>query len=188
MDVVAPGVPEISHSHTSGSIEDVEVPLDSRVLKEEKRGTPTEDLVSVSICNNDPTKMVKIGSYLLDQYQKQLIDLLKENLDVFTWSHVDMSGIPPFTSCHKLNVNPHHKTIKQKRQTFNEERYDTIEQEVDCLLAARFIRKVVYPDWVSNIVLVTKSNGKWRMCVDFTDLNKSCSKDSFLLPRGRSAS
>lgn len=57
--------------------------------------------------------MVKIGSYLLDQYQKQLIDLLKENLDVFTWSHVDMSGIPPFTSCHKLNVNPHHKTIKQ---------------------------------------------------------------------------
>lgn len=127
VDVVAPGVPEVSHNLTSGSVEDVEVPLDSQVPKEEKRGTPTEDLVSMLICNNDPTKMVKIGSYLPDQYQKQLINLLKENLNVFTWSHVDMSSILPFTSCHKLNVNPHHKFVKQKRQTFNEGRYDTIE-------------------------------------------------------------
>ena len=54
---------------------------------------------------------------------------------------------------------------------------------MDRLLAAGFIREAVYPDWVSNIVLVKKSNGKWRMCVDFTDLNKSCPKDSFPLPR-----
>ncbi|KAH9681846.1 hypothetical protein KPL71_027115 [Citrus sinensis] len=160
VDVVAPGAPEVSHSHTLGSVKDVEVPLDSRVPKEEKRETPTEDVMSVSIYNNDPTKMVKIGSYLPDQYQKQLIDLLKENLDVFTWSHVVMSGIPPFTFYHKLDVNPHHKPVKQKRRTFNEERYDTIEQEVDRLLAAIFIRKAVYPDWVSNVVPVTKSNGK----------------------------
>ena len=36
---------------------------------------------------------------------------------------------------------------------------------------------------MSNVVLVNKSNEKWRICVDFTDLNKSCPKDSFLLPR-----
>ena len=40
----------------------------------------------------------------------------------------------------------------------------------------------MYPNWVSNVVLVKKSNEKWRMCVDFTDLNKSCPKDSFPLP------
>lgn len=84
VDVIAPGVPKVSHSPTSGSVEDVEVPLDSQMPKEEKRGTPTKDLVSISICNNDSTKMVKIGSYLPDQYQKQLIDLLNENIDVFT--------------------------------------------------------------------------------------------------------
>ena len=127
--------------------------------------------------------MVKVGSKLPDQHQEQLIEFLKENFDVFAWSHANMPGIPPSITCHKLNVDPHHRPVKQKRQTFNQECYDVIEQEVDRLLAAGFIREVVYPDWVSNVVLVKKSNGKWRMCVDFTDLNKSCPKDSFPLPR-----
>ena len=46
-----------------------------------------------------------------------------------------------------------------------------------------FIREVYYPNWLANIVLVKKANGKWRMCVNFTDLNKACPKDSFPLPR-----
>ena len=46
-----------------------------------------------------------------------------------------------------------------------------------------FIREVYYLDWLTNVVLVKKTNGKWRMCVDFTDLNKACLKDSFPLPR-----
>ena len=48
---------------------------------------------------------------------------------------------------------------------------------------AGFIREVYYPDWLANVVLVKKANGKWRMCSDFTDLNKACPKDSFPLPR-----
>ena len=51
------------------------------------------------------------------------------------------------------------------------------------MLKARFIREVAYPEWVSNVVLVAKSNGKWRMCVDFTNLNKACPKDGYPLPR-----
>ena len=53
--------------------------------------------------------------------------------------------------------------------------------DVNKLLAADFIRKVYYPDWLANVVLVKKVNGKWRMCVDFTNLNKACPKDSFPL-------
>ena len=55
--------------------------------------------------------------------------------------------------------------------------------EVNKLLAAGFIREVYYPDWLANIVLVKKENGKLRMCMGFTDLNKACSKDSFPLSR-----
>ena len=55
--------------------------------------------------------------------------------------------------------------------------------EVNKLLAANSIRKVYYLDWLANIVLVKKGNGKWKMCVDFMDLNKACPKDSFPLPR-----
>ena len=55
--------------------------------------------------------------------------------------------------------------------------------EVNKLLAANFIGEVYYPDWLANIVLVKKANGKLRMCVNFTDLNKACPKDSFPMPR-----
>ena len=58
-----------------------------------------------------------------------------------------------------------------------------ITKEVAKLLTADFIHKVYYPDWLANVVLVKKANGKWRMCVDFMDLNKACPKDSFPLPR-----
>ena len=46
-----------------------------------------------------------------------------------------------------------------------------------------FIRKVYYPDWLANVVMVKKANGKWRMCVDFTDLSKACPKDSYPFSR-----
>ena len=51
------------------------------------------------------------------------------------------------------------------------------------LATTKFIREVYYPDWLANVVMVKKANGKWRMCVDFTDLNKAYSMDSYLLPR-----
>ena len=50
-------------------------------------------------------------------------------------------------------------------------------------MLAGFIQEDYYPDWLVNVVLVKKANGKWRMCVDFTSLNKACPKDSFPLPR-----
>ena len=56
-------------------------------------------------------------------------------------------------------------------------------EEVEKLLTTGFIREVYYPKWLANIVMVKKSNGKWRMWVDFTNLNNACPKDSFPLPR-----
>jgi len=55
--------------------------------------------------------------------------------------------------------------------------------EVNKLLDVNFIREVFYPEWLANVVMVKKANGKWRMCVNFMDLNNACSKDSFPLPR-----
>ena len=56
-------------------------------------------------------------------------------------------------------------------------------EEVCKLQDAEFIREVYYLDWLANVVMVKKANGKWRMCVDFIDLNKACPKDSYPLPR-----
>jgi hypothetical protein len=87
-----------------------------------------------------------------------------------------MPGVNPSIISHKLKV-------KQKQRVFAPERNDTIMEEVDKLLTENFIKEVFYPDWLANVVMVKKNTGKWRMCVDFTDLNKTCLKDSFPLPR-----
>ena len=66
---------------------------------------------------------------------------------------------------------------------FAPERDKAIAEEARKLLKAGFIQEVYYPDWLANIVMVKKANEKWRMCVDFTDLNRACPKDSYPLPR-----
>ena len=66
---------------------------------------------------------------------------------------------------------------------FAQERDKAIAEEVRKLLEAGFIQEVYYPDWLVNVVMVKKPNGKWRMCVDFMDLNRACLKDSYPLPR-----
>jgi hypothetical protein len=57
--------------------------------------------------------------------------------------------------------------------------------KVKRLLSAGVIREVTYPEWLTNTVMVKKANGKWRMCIDFIDLNKACPKDEFPLPKDR---
>ena len=58
-----------------------------------------------------------------------------------------------------------------------------INEKVGKLLQANAIREVEYPEWLANIVLVKKANGKWWLCIDFTYINRVCLKDSFPLPR-----
>ncbi|XP_077215932.1 uncharacterized protein LOC143850586 [Tasmannia lanceolata] len=75
------------------------------------------------------------------------------------------------------------QSVKQKKRNFATERQKHIKEEVDKLLDTKFIREIRYPEWLANVVMVKKSNGKWRICIDFTDLNKACSKDCYPLPR-----
>ena len=93
-----------------------------------------------------------------------------------------MPGIDPTIMVHKLYVSPTFSPIRQKKQVFAQERDKAIAEEVRKLLEADFIREVHYPDWLANVIMVKKANRKWRMCADFTDLNKTCPKDSYPLP------
>ena len=92
-------------------------------------------------------------------------------------------GINPAIITHKFNVAPSFKPVKHKRRSFTLERQKAINEEVGKLLQTRAIREVYYPDWLDNVVLVKKANGKWRLYIDFTDVNQACPKDNFLLPR-----
>ena len=85
--------------------------------------------------------------------------------------------------CHRLNLDSDKKPVRQKRRAMDVERFQALKYEVDKLLTCDFIKESFYPSWLANPVLVKKPNSKWRTCVDFTDLNKACPKDSFSLLR-----
>jgi hypothetical protein len=72
---------------------------------------------------------------------------------------------------------------KQRLRRFAQDKREAIKWEIAKLLVAGFIKEVIHPEWVANPVLVKKNNNEWRMCFDYTDLNKHCPKDHFGLPR-----
>ena len=82
---------------------------------------------------------------------------------------------------HKLNVLSSAIPVRQRVRRFHPDRHQIIQAEVDNLLKDGFIREVKYPEWLANVVAVPKKGGKWRVCVDYTDLNDTCPKDSFPL-------
>jgi hypothetical protein len=83
---------------------------------------------------------------------------------------------------HFLDVSKTAKPIKQKLRRFPRDRKEVIRVEVTKLLAAGFIKEY-NPEWLANPVLVQKKNKEWRMCIDYTGLNKHCPKHAFHLPR-----
>nr|CAB3492390.1 unnamed protein product [Digitaria exilis] len=111
-------------------------------------------------------------------------DPTKTAADIFATKPSDMPGVPKELIEHKLDLNESAKPKKQRLRRFATERREAIKKELAKLLAAGFIKEVFYPDWLANPVLVRKKNSnEWRMCVDYTDLNRHCKKDPFGLPR-----
>ena len=88
-----------------------------------------------------------------------------------------MLGIPREIAEPSLRIWADAKPVKQRLRQFDDERRGAIEEEIAKLLDAGFIREVLHPDWLTNPVLEPKKNNKWRMCVDYTSLNKACPKD-----------
>jgi hypothetical protein len=84
-----------------------------------------------------------------------------------------MPGIPREVTEHSLDILPYSQAVQQQLRRFDEERRWAIGVEARKLLEAGFIKEVFHPTWLSNPVLVKKKNGKWRMCVDYSRLNKS---------------
>ncbi|GKV30031.1 hypothetical protein SLEP1_g38898 [Rubroshorea leprosula] len=122
--------------------------------EDETRAAPVEDVEEVQIDDRDPSRKTQIGTKLNPEERAELIAFLRPNKDVFAWTSADMPGIPT----------------------------SVIKEEVEKLLQAGFIRRIDYCEWVANPVLVKKANGKWRMCIDYTNLNDACPKDCYPMP------
>ena len=126
--------------------------------------------------------MFKLDKSLGQGTQDQIAEVIARQLNAFAWSASDMPSIDPDFLCHRLTMDPQVRSVLQRRRKFKEERRHVIKEETKKLLSADDIREIQYPEWLANVVLVKKANGKWWMCVDFTYLNKACPKDSYPLP------
>nr|GFA14392.1 reverse transcriptase domain-containing protein [Tanacetum cinerariifolium] len=120
---------------------------------------------------------------LSDKGCTKLCSILKKNLDIFAWQPSDMTGVPRLVAEHRLNIQEGYSPVRQKKRGQAPERAKAIQAEVQKLVEAGIIREVYYHDWLSNLVMVKKHDGSWRMCVDFTNLNKACPHDCYPLPK-----
>nr|XP_025697379.1 uncharacterized protein LOC112798324 [Arachis hypogaea] len=147
----------------------------------QERPQPANELQKIQLTQT-PEQVTYIGQALQGQQRSELIRLLQANADLFAWTPADILGISPDVICHKLATNRTSRPIAQKKRNLGEEKSRAALEETEKLLKANFIREIRFTTWLSNVVMVRKNSGKWRMCVDFTDLNKACPKDAYPLP------
>jgi hypothetical protein len=103
---------------------------------------------------------------------------------MFAWCPADMPGIPRELAEHELKIFPNAKSVKQSMRWYNLEKARSMGEEINRLLEAKFIREIKEATWLSPLVMVEKKDTKiYRMCINFTALNKHCPKDYFPLPQ-----
>ena len=127
--------------------------IDLQLPDEEVTTGPIKDLVDLLIDDKEPSKVLKLGKNLFDKLREAISAFLKQNLDVFVWTHSDMKGIDPEIMCHHLNLDSNKKPVRQKRHAMDAERYQALKDEVEKLLAC-CIKESFYPSWLANPVLV----------------------------------
>ena len=98
-------------------------------------------------------------------------------MDVFAWSLYEVPGVDPEFIVHRLNVDPSFSLKKQKPRRLAKVHAEAVRSEVQRPREAGAIREAFFPEWLANTVVVKKKNGKWRVCIDFTDLNRACLKN-----------
>ncbi|GJV14378.1 hypothetical protein Tco_1359701 [Tanacetum coccineum] len=148
----------------------------------QKHSNQSDKLKSHDFIPDYPEQEVSIGGSLSDTGRAAVCALLQRNLDIFAWEPKHMTGVPRSITEHRLKIRQGYSPVRQKKRGQAPERAKAILEEVHKLVEAGIMREVYYHDWLSNPVMVKKSDGSWRMCVDFTDLNKACPQDCYPLP------
>jgi hypothetical protein len=133
--------------------------------------------------DDKPDRVVTIGAHLTPEEENEFIRFLNKNKDVFAWPAKDLQRVDRDIIEHTLETDEKIPLKKQRLRKMSEEKVKAVEAEVQRLQDAKVTREVLYPLCLANTVPVKKKNKKWRMCVDFTDLNMACKKDDFPLER-----
>ena len=134
------------------------------------RASCADELVRVNILPDDD-QIFQVGASMKDEDRVEILMFIMQNVDVFAWSPYEVPGVDPEFIIHRVNVDLLFPPEKQKPRRSAKEHVKTVKQEVKMLKEAVAIKEIFFPEWLVNTVVVKKKNGKWRVCVDFTDFN-----------------
>ncbi|GJS07587.1 reverse transcriptase domain-containing protein [Tanacetum coccineum] len=130
----------------------------------------------IVVNDNYPEQLVTIGGGLSAKCRHALIHTLRKNVDVFAWTPAYMTGIPRAITEHSLDTYPHIKLKAQKKRSLALDRRKVVTDEVNELLKAGIVRRVRYPTWVANPILVKKVDlsKSAERSLPFLDTLKKC--------------
>jgi len=125
-------------------------------IAKERRPKPAGEVQEKEIAG----KKFKLGMSLGQELHNQIVEVIARHLNIFVWSAFDMPDINPDFLCHQLTMDAKVRPLIQRRRKFNEERRLVIREETQKLLSEGHIREIQYPEWLANVVLVKKANGR----------------------------
>eukprot|EP00253_Pinus_taeda_P002632 PITA_02632 len=129
-----------------------------------------------------PGKTLNINKNLETSKQEKLTKILQKHSTAFAWEYTDMKGIDPKTCIHHIYIEENSRPIRQLQRRMNPNLREIVKEELQKLLNVNFIYPILDSQWVSPLVIVPKKNGKWRVFIDYRELNKATLKDHFPLP------
>ncbi|KAK1626478.1 hypothetical protein QYE76_000793 [Lolium multiflorum] len=161
------------------------LPVFSVDLRDGKLGygfTSADELEEVDIGPGDKPRPTFINKRLDPHLRGQMIALLKEYPDCFAWDYTEMPGLDRSIIEHRLPLKKGFRPFQQRARQMKAEILEEVKKEIEKMLAAGFIRPCRYAEWISSIVPVEKKDGRWRVAIDFRDLNRATPKDEYPMP------
>jgi hypothetical protein len=137
---------------------------------------------TINLGTEEEPRLIKVAAIPNKEERRRWVQFLQEYESVFAWSYRDMPGLDPEIAKHTLPIKPDCKPVKQKLRRMKPELATKVKEEIDKQLEAGFIQPIDYTEWLANIVVVPKKDGRIRICVDYRDLNAASPKDDFPLP------
>jgi hypothetical protein len=146
------------------------------------RFTLADELEEINIRPGDKPRPIFISKKLEPSLRELMITLLKEYSDCFAWDYMEMPGLDRSIIEHWLPLKKGFRPFQQQAHQMRTEVLEEVKKEIEKMLEAGFIRPCRYAEWISSIVPIQKKDGRWRVCVDFRDLNRATPKDEYPMP------
>ncbi|MCO5563630.1 hypothetical protein L7F22_017277 [Adiantum nelumboides] len=166
---------------------EVKIDKEAEAMAKRKSGMPNwllpddQEGEEWNLGSEEDPKMIKINKHLKKELKDKAWSLFLKFKDVFAWEHIDLKGVDPKVCQHRIPLKPDARSIKLQRYKMDPSYVKKVKEEIDNLLKARLIIEVESNDWLFPIEVVSKKNGKLRVCVDYRKLNVQTIKDPFPL-------